>query len=225
MLSKRGGSLAIKVVIEKPVDLAARLIRRACSAPRTSRRRSSSPTVALAQMSPLIPDAFVNLPFPGTRGPASKFELLNGWRLPEMAAVHRRAFRRGRWFLKRTKATHLNFEVKHAVGSTGETYEVTASLNGMQVAAHPVGPTAWTPFEVDLTSCRPGETFALEVRSFAAASDLEGASFDVRRRRFGPGGDDWILRMTDPIKDRVAAGLRLGRTALRKVLLAKSSLK
>ncbi len=84
---------------------------------------------ALASLVPLLPDTFVDMPFPGDR--QTKFELLNGWQLPRAGSPHRTGYRRARWFL--TRPDHAD-ALRFCVTSTergGLDSSVAVRINGV----------------------------------------------------------------------------------------------
>ncbi|MBR0843865.1 class I SAM-dependent methyltransferase [Bradyrhizobium liaoningense] len=184
MLAARGGSLAFKIVLERPIDLSPRLQSDDMLAPADFAEMLHDQPTALAHLAALVPKPYVNLPFPGRDGAWSKFELLNGWRLAGARAGSRRAYKRGRWFLSRSpEQTSLSFEVR--VPSQGRT--LTILLDGKSTATIMGEAGRWVPVRIDLLSCNPGVTFAVEIRMEGGGDDIEAASFEVQNRRLETG--------------------------------------
>src|SRR5271157_5328189 len=68
----------------------------------------SDQSEAVARVAAIIPAEYVNTAFPGKQ---TKFDLLNGWRLPSKGINDRTAYQRARWFLTRQGASRLTFSI------------------------------------------------------------------------------------------------------------------
>lgn len=188
MLATRGGSLALKVRLKRTwPHLPARQHAGSLDAGELATSLVDEST-ALASLAPLIPERYVNLPFPGRHG--SKFEMLNGWRLPQLMSAGRMTYRRGRWFLRRRDdETGLQFEICMPSAESDISREVAILINGSVACQAHLEPGTSTSVQVDLAEVLPGKSFALEIRLLGDVHDIDQGSLEVRNRRFcGPGG-------------------------------------
>jgi SAM-dependent methyltransferase len=207
LLSQRSGSLAMRVWLDGAWPEPAKLQRASVLRTATLAEWLTSESAASAKLASLLPPGLLDLPFPGDRG--SKFELLNGWRLPKSrrgprgagpvarllsrlashlgssTAEWRTAYRRGRWFLRRPAAGDaLAFEVGLPEPDQPDGGSVQILLDDHLCAEHPLARSSWTPVEIGLASIDPGQVFTVEIRKQGGDDSLAGASFAVRGRRF-----------------------------------------
>jgi len=183
MLSRRSGSLAMRVRLLEPWPGSARVQRSVAVRPLEYASWLDSDSAAVARLSALLPDAFVDLPFPGERG--SRFELLNGWRLRESGSPERRAYRRGRWFLRRPgSADSLAFTVALPANGSAAQDAVEVLRDGVACGEHAVFRDRASRVGVDVSDLDPGRVFALEIRRRSPGESLEDGGLVVRDRGF-----------------------------------------
>lgn len=184
MLSQRSGSLAMRVRINDMWPESATFQKNSVLTASEYISWTSSASVAVARLASLIPMKYVNLPFPGTEG--SKFELLNGWRLPRPFHQARIAYQRGRWFLRRSAVEDkLAFDLKLSAAGSSKVNAVTVLLNGDVYADFPVNHLSWSQVVVDISQISVGQVFAVELQQQGGGEHtIDEASFVVRNRRF-----------------------------------------
>lgn len=203
MLSKRSGSLAMRIRLKSDWPEPARLQTEGVLSADEYVSWMSSASVALAKLAPLMPAQYVDLPFPGTGG--SKFELLNGWRLPKSFNQARIAYQRGRWFLRRSSGTDtLVFDLGLPAGGVSKVTTVTVLLNGQACGDFTVSHSGWTHVAVDISRISVGQVFAVEIQQQGGGESLDEAAFMVRSRRF--------------ISTRKLAKIGLGTDEIQKVV-------
>jgi GT2 family glycosyltransferase len=182
MLAKRSGSVAMRVTLKQPWPLPGRIQNHPALAAGEYVDWLLSSISAIAKLAPLLPNKYVDLPFPGTRG--SKFEMLNGWRLRVPRHGGRRAYRRGRWFLRRpASADILQFEVT-LPGRVGNDCSLEMLLDGVPIGTYPLTAGLTQKVAVDVSTIPIGHVFAVELRRQDDVSALEEGGFDVYRRKF-----------------------------------------
>lgn len=183
MLSARSGSLALRATVRRSPDLKAPLQTSVAIAPETYADWLSSASNAIANLSPLMPEKYVDLAFPGTAG--SKFELLNGWRLPRPFQKARTAYQRGRWFLRRPlTADALSIEFTLPDSQTRADGTMDVLLDGVIVSSVQVAKGVVGAVVVGLEHLPAERVFALEMRLHDAGDTIESGSFEVLSRRF-----------------------------------------
>ena len=191
MLARRSGSLAMRVRLKHPWPEPARLQKGVALTASQYAHTLTSESAAIARLASLLPAHFVDLPFDPYRdsqsinrtvdGDVSKFELLNGWRFQRHFEYARRAYRRGRWFLRRpSTADALVFTIKMPRGA--QEGEIDVVLDARVVSHHKVAADAQS-IVVDLSGVAPDHVFALEIRKQGGDESLDGASFSVLERR------------------------------------------
>jgi SAM-dependent methyltransferase len=137
----------------------------------------TSQSKAMAELSAWAPENVLNRPFPGNA--PSKFELLNGWQA-STGKQWRQAYRRARWYLRRTEAeSRLTFELQAM-----RPCDFEIMLNGETVRDISVGANNWAPISLDLGSLPAGVPFAVEIRMKGEPDTFDNGLFRVRRRRF-----------------------------------------
>jgi hypothetical protein len=141
--------------------------------------------VALATLVPLLPDAFVDMPFPGER--QTKFELLNGWRAPR-AGSPRTGYRRARWFL--TRPDHAG-TLRFSVASTkrGGDSSIVVRIDGQPAVNDRITSEGWLEVSVPLAGVPPAARFVCEIEVALPDAAEVDAQFDdycfwVKDRRF-----------------------------------------
>ena len=138
----------------------------------------SNQSEAMSKLSAFISDEHVNAPFPGAN---TKFQLLNGWRLRAFWEIGRRAYVRGRWFLRRKPSEgQLSFEIKSDAPA-----KFDVLINGGSVQQVEAG-SRWKKICVDLRDIAADQTFALEISRQCSAESFDANCFSVRRRKFRP---------------------------------------
>lgn len=183
-LARCGGSLAMRVRLNDRWPAAPRMQAKTVLEPARYAAWIDSGTSAVAKLAPLMPDRYVDLPFPGPRG--TKFELLNGWRLAVPGKASRTAYRRGRWFLRRPLGVdHLSFEVGLAAGDPPVEDTVEILLDGRPCAERAVASGSFASVTVDLSGVPAGQVFVVEMRRRHAGDSLENGAFEVRDRHYG----------------------------------------
>ena len=183
MLSKRSGSLAMRVRLKAAWPEPARVQVDGVLAASEYVSWMSSASCAVAKLAPMMPAQYVDLPFPGARG--SKFELLNGWRLPKAFHQARTAYQRGRWFLRRPAANDtLVFELGLSAAGSSKVSSVAVLLNGKTCGDFPVSPSGWSYVALDISRIPVGQVFAVEMQQQGGGDSLDEAAFVVRNRRF-----------------------------------------
>lgn len=183
MLSRRSGSLALRVRLKSAWSEPATIQKNGILAASEYVSWTSSASNALAKLAPLIPEQYLDLPFPGTTG--SKFELLNGWRVARPFHQARTAYQRGRWFLRRADTQDtLVFELGLTSAGTSTVSSIALLLNGKEVSLHSVCHTSWNRVVLDISRIPVGQVFAVEMQQKGGGDSLDEASFVVRNRRF-----------------------------------------
>lgn len=183
MLSKRSGSLAMRIRLKSSWPEPARLQKQGVITASEYVSTLSSATHALSKLAPLIPTQYVDIPFPGRT--SSKFQLLNGWRLPKSFHQSRAAYARGRWFLKRSSLQDtLIFDLGLSANGLSRVESVTVLVNGEQQGIFPVCVSQWCPVKLNLLHIPSEQVFAVEMQQNGAGDGLDEAAFLVRNRRF-----------------------------------------
>lgn len=182
MLAQRSGSLALRVRRRGDWPVAPRQQADGLLAASEYASWMDSAANAVARLAPLMPERYVDLPFPGDSG--SKFELLNGWRLPRPFQHARTAYQRGRWFLRRPAEDRLCIELGRPAGGTSAVASVAVLVNGVERGDFALG-AGWTSVTVDVGDVPQGTVFAVELQQRGeGGSTLDAAAFCVRSRRF-----------------------------------------
>ncbi|MCP9784753.1 methyltransferase domain-containing protein [Cyanobium sp. N5-Cardenillas] len=183
MLETRSGSLAMRIRLKSAWQEQANRQHGSLLAPRQYADWLASGSSAVSRLAPLIPTHYLDLAFPGEGG--SKFEMLNGWRLPRPFQYARTGYRRGRWFLRRpADADTLAFEIglPHGLGGAPSGFQVL--LDGKTIDEFVLALDAWMPVNVDVAHINPGQAFAIEIIKSEGDDSLDGAAFVARDRRF-----------------------------------------
>ncbi len=164
LLSETSGTIALKVEKRRPISFKATV--QPAEGLRASTLvqwlESQDERTVLAHLARILPEKFVNLPFLQT--PHSKFLLLNGWRSHHASPGIRQAYRRGRWFFRRShEQTRLNCEVlvQGAVDSPPATFEFFADERKAFSVDVPRG--VWVAFSIPLPPLSVTETFVAEL--------------------------------------------------------------
>ena len=182
-LKKQSGSLALRIKLKEPWPEKAPLQRDTVLSPSRFAEWLLSGSDAIQKLAPLMPDRYVDLPFPGKS--SSKFELLNGWRLPQPYQHLRTAYKRGRWFLKKpVDKNALQFQIKATDNSSEEKSKVIVLVDGNLKEELALNRNSWTTASIDISNVGPGQTFAIEIKKLSDDMALDQASFLVKERRF-----------------------------------------
>jgi ubiquinone/menaquinone biosynthesis C-methylase UbiE len=164
LLAETSGTIALKVEKRRSVPFKAQV--QPAEGLRASTLvqwlESRDERTVLAHLARILPEKFVNLSFLQT--PHSKFLLLNGWRSNHASPGMRQAYRRGRWFFRRSHGqTRLNCEVlaQGAVDSPPATFEFFADERKAFSVDVPRG--VWVAFSIPLPPLSVTETFVAEL--------------------------------------------------------------
>ena len=128
---------------------------------------------AVAFLAQFIPTQHVDAKFPET---PNKFELLNGWRTEGLTENSRGAFFRARWFLRRSKAKGVSFEIRAPVTS-----QFTILLNAEPQFEIDVGPE-WQKVSVAVKALEVNTVFTLEIVRCQRSESFDDNCFEVRNR-------------------------------------------
>jgi SAM-dependent methyltransferase len=186
LLAETSGTIALKVKKRQSIPFKARM--QPAEGLRASTLvewlESQDERRVLAHIARILPERFVNLPFLET--PHSKLLLLNGWRSNHTRPGIRQAFRRGRWFFKRShEQTHLDCEIllQGKAGAPPATLEFFADERKFFSADVPPG--VWTTFLIPLPPIAVTETFVAELGIHGTGKTFSEDLIWVRR--FEPG--------------------------------------
>jgi len=141
---------------------------------------------AISSLSAFMPEKYVNR---GLSAAHTKFDLLNGWRMPQFGAGYRRVFKRGRRFFRRRFSKQIKIRIR---SNSPATFAVV--VDGRKVQGFETG-TTWQNVVVDITSIPAGKAFAIEIQRETPARDFNDGHFDVAK-----------LAMSNPL-DRLPAGV------------------
>lgn len=183
MLAARSGSLATRVIKRESWRASAPCQRSFALRAGEFAESLGNESGALAKLASLLPEAHVDRPLFGVAH--SKFDLLNGWRQPVKVERWRRAYRRGRWFLRRAPGMNwLAFDVRLPAAAKDQGCSCCVLVNGATVLEQQIQRGQWTEVLVDVSTLAPGQSFAVEIRSLAVGEALDDAGIELRRRRF-----------------------------------------
>ncbi len=183
MLSGQSGSLAMKIKLKKPWPGQAAKQRNSKLKPKIYADWLVSENDPIAKIASLMPKRFIDLPFPGKE--SIKFELLNGWRVRRPFEFSRKAYRRGRWFLRKPKRDDsLVFSIKIENSKSDYKGEVVVKINGDITNSSTLIPNEWQDILIDLSVIKANDIFTVEIIRLDGDDSLEGASFCVQNRRF-----------------------------------------
>jgi DNA segregation ATPase FtsK/SpoIIIE-like protein len=146
----------------------------------------------IAHLAALAPQALVDRPFPGEA--QSRFDLLNGWQMPDPGAPTRRGYRRARWFLRRPAAAGvLGFSARAATARLGFGRSITVRLDGQLAGRWPIDATGWTTITTGVEHVSPDRPFVCEIRLEGVpedARDFDEYVFEIRDRAFAAAAGD-----------------------------------
>ncbi len=181
LLSKTGGAIAFKVQKRGRIDCRARMLGRPYLKIKNLAEwlDREDAEAGLAQIARLIPDEFVNLSF--LHAEHSKFLLLNGWRSNRETPGMRQAYRRGRWFFRRSPGENsLCLEVLVPGQADASAASIAIFIDGRRVRLEELRKGVWTPVSVSLPPLSSTETFAVEVHLVTESKAFEENLISVR---------------------------------------------
>jgi ubiquinone/menaquinone biosynthesis C-methylase UbiE len=171
MLRRRSGGIALRVKLLKQWPHARRLQAAGVFSPAAFAGLLKDESVAISRLASIVPDEHVNQPF---RMEPSKFDLLNGWRLPDPSSSARTAYRRGRWFLVRANEDSFRFSIRSPIPA-----DFSVLIDGKRVQRLAAS-AEWTTVAVDLTGVSQSKRFLLEIRRDEHAANFDDNCFNVR---------------------------------------------
>jgi SAM-dependent methyltransferase len=187
-LAETSGTIALKVKKRRAIPFKAQV--QAAEGLRASTLvqwlESQDERRVLAHLARILPERFVNLPFLQT--PHSKFLLVNGWRSNHTRPGMRQAYRRGRWFFKRSpEQTRLDCEIllQGKAGAPPVTLEFFA--DEIKFFSADVPPGVWTAFSIPLPPLAVTETFVAELGIRGTDKRFTENLIWVRRFELGTG--------------------------------------
>jgi GT2 family glycosyltransferase/ubiquinone/menaquinone biosynthesis C-methylase UbiE len=181
-LGQHSGSLALRVRLKRPWRASSQLQTESVLSPETYASWLDSETIAMSNLSGLMPEMYINLPLLPASG--SKFELMNGWLLPKPFQYARIAFQRGRWFLHRdTTNQRLYFQASISKQSKQTSAELEILINGGLAETVQLESKRWTSVNLDLSIVPENSNYAVELRLKDPGDKLETGCFMVRGRR------------------------------------------
>jgi len=172
-VSNSGGSIAMSARLLRSLQAPRKVLRDAMIEPAWLARHLNNQSEAVAFLAQFIPGQHVDATFPGA---PSKFELLNGWRIEGLTAKSRGAFFRARWFLRRTSATRVCFELRARTTSP-----FSVLLNAKPQFEIEVGPK-WQTVSVNVEALEAGKVFTLEIVRCHRSEAFDDNCFEVRNR-------------------------------------------
>jgi ubiquinone/menaquinone biosynthesis C-methylase UbiE len=176
-LAQTAGNIALKVGLDRPIYAPPRRLPNDGLKPATLAGWLGNQSEALAHLVSWLPEDAINLPFPGRDG--SKIELLNGWQLPTDKSW-RQAYRRARWYLRRSS---VQIGLAFQLWSVGEdAFDIL--LNGRSAVQVNTMACTWTKVSIALDSVPAGAAFVVEIRKEREIQSFDDGLFRARRRRF-----------------------------------------
>jgi ubiquinone/menaquinone biosynthesis C-methylase UbiE len=176
-VSNSGGSIAMRAHLLRSLQAPRKVLRDPMIEPAWFARHLINQSEAVAFLAQFIPSQHVDAKFPGA---PSKFELLNGWRLEGLTARSRGAFFRARWFLRRTSAKRVYFELRARTKSP-----FSILLNAEPQLKIEVGPE-WQAVCVDVEALEVSKVFTLEIVRCQRSEAFDDNCFEVRNRNLSP---------------------------------------
>lgn len=175
-LAKAGGSLSIRAGVRKQLAIPPATQDRAVLRAGDYASSLVDHDAAIARLVPLLPAECVDRPFPGAR--QTKFELLNGWQMPQPGEAFRTGYRRARWYLTRPEgAAYLRFRARRLRAGEDatslETYVTGSPAGAVRLSDR------WQEVLVSVDAVPVGGRFACELR--LAVPGPEPADFDDLR--------------------------------------------
>ncbi|MGM4912880.1 class I SAM-dependent methyltransferase [Rhizobium sp. 768_B6_N1_8] len=171
-LRQRSGSLAMRVKKLKTVPGSRGKIKGYALQPDHFASLLTDQALAISSLADFIPKEYVNRKL---SAPHTKFDLLNGWRMPREKEVHRRAFKRARWFFRRLLSKSVTFDVRSVHPAS-----FIVVLNGKPASRFEAN-ADWRRVSVNIGEVPARKTFALEIQRETPASTFEEGHFEVSR--------------------------------------------
>jgi SAM-dependent methyltransferase len=168
-----GGSIAMRARLLRPLRAPRKVLRDAVIEPVRLAKYLKNQSEAVAFLAQFIPTQHVDAKFPET---PNKFELLNGWRIEGLTKNSRGAFFRARWFLRRSKAKRVFFEIRAPIRS-----QFTILLNAEPQFQIEVG-SEWQKVSVDVEALEVNNVFTLEIVRCQRSESFDDNCFEVRNR-------------------------------------------
>ncbi len=182
-LKRQSGSLALRIKLKEIWPEKAPLQKHSVLSPSRYAEWLLSGSDAIQKLAPLMPDCYVDLPFPGKS--SSKFELLNGWRMPRPYEHLRTAYKRARWFLKKPVDKNLlQFQIRATENSIQDMPKASVLVDNNLKEELTFKRDSWTTVSIDISNVASGQTFAVEIKKLSDEMALDQASFLVKERRF-----------------------------------------
>ena len=182
-LNKQSGSLALRILLKEVWPEKAPLQKDPVLSPSKYAEWLLSGSDAIQKLAPLMPDRYIDLPFPGRS--SSKFELLNGWRMPRPYEHLRTAYKRARWFLKKPVDKNLlQFQIRATENLIKDKSKANVLVDNNLKEEIVFYCDSWTTVSIDISDVAPGQTFAVEIKNLSDDMSLDQASFLVKERRF-----------------------------------------
>lgn len=168
-----GGSIAMRARLLRPLRAPRKVLRDEVIEPVRLAKYLKNQSEAVAFLAQFIPTQHVDAKFPET---PNKFELLNGWRTEGLTENSRGAFFRARWFLRRSKAKRVFFEIRASTNS-----QFTILLNAEPQFEIDVGPE-WQKVSVAVKALEVNTVFTLEIVRCQRSESFDDNCFEVRNR-------------------------------------------
>lgn len=198
-VSNSGGSIAMRARLLRPIRAPRKVLRDEVIEPVRLAKYLKNQSEAVAFLAQFIPTQHVDAKFPET---PNKFELLNGWRIEGLTKNSRGAFFRARWFLRRSKAKRVFFEIRAPISS-----QFTMLLNAEPQFHIEVG-AEWQQVCVPVEALEVNKVFTLEIVRCQRSESFDDNCFEVRNRLYSRGHFQLCL-------DRIYCTLSSALTLLR----------
>jgi ubiquinone/menaquinone biosynthesis C-methylase UbiE len=180
LLAKSSGSIALKVQLKEPLGIHPKTQKASLLRPAEFARWLDSERHALARLCRLLPDRYMDEPFPGKAN--SKFQLLNGWQKKEARLSYRQAYRRCRWIFRRNQEQkYLHLEVMAPYHGTSSPYTLTVSVDGEKSFSLHLIRGVWSRFWLPIEYIPHGMGFAVEVELEIQGKAFRDGIFRVRQ--------------------------------------------
>jgi ubiquinone/menaquinone biosynthesis C-methylase UbiE len=174
------GGLAIAARVREPLNLKAAVQSRFTLPAGIFASWFQDESRAIRKILPWIAQS-IDLPFPGVS--QTRFELLNGWMMPEAPFDQRIGHGRARWFLTRPAAAgRLHFEIQPVTSGRAR---LDVLLNGAKKVHLDLADQSWRSIDIDLSGLTTHTPFVVELRFHRDAGvgeSFDDRSFAVRNR-------------------------------------------
>jgi SAM-dependent methyltransferase len=168
-----GGSIAMRARLLRPLQAPRKVLRDARIEPGWLAGHLTNQSEAVAFLAQFIPAQHVDSKFPDA---PCKFELLNGWRIDGLTGKSRGAFFRARWFLRRSSAKRVCFELRAQTRS-----RFAILLNAEPKFQIEVG-LKWQKVSVNVEALEVNKVFTLEIVRCQRSESFDDNCFEVRNR-------------------------------------------